>query len=193
MNFRHDAGLFADRDQMKDGLGVRGRGKDGAALLQFALNGQGVGDVAIVGDGEAAAGKFGEKRLDVAQAFATGGRIAGVADCAVAGQAVHDRALGEGVANQADMALDRELLAVERDDAGCFLAAVLQCMQPEGDDGCGVLLAENAKHPAFIVKAIGFAFGRVHVSAVQAGAVQVSVRGSSVCHVVGPFPTGRPE
>jgi hypothetical protein len=54
MNFGTMRVLFADRDQVQDGLGVRGRGKDRAARLQFALHGQGVGDVAIVGDREAA-------------------------------------------------------------------------------------------------------------------------------------------
>ena len=56
-------------------------------LLQRALHGHGVGEIAVVGDGEAAVGKFGKERLDVAQAGAAGGGVARVADGARALQA----------------------------------------------------------------------------------------------------------
>ena len=91
----------------------------------------GVGDVAVMGDGEAAAGELGEERLHVAQVRAAGGRIAVMADGAVALEPLHHRRLGEVVADQADMALAAELLAVEGDDAGRLLAAVLQRVQAE--------------------------------------------------------------
>ena len=65
-----------------------------------------------------------------------------------------DRRLGEGVADQADMALDVELRAVVGDDAGRFLAAMLQRMQAERDDRRRVLPAENAEHAAFVVEMI---------------------------------------
>ena len=55
-----------------------------------------------------------KKRLDVAQAGAAGGGVARMADGAVARQAVDDRLLGEGVADQADMALDVELACRHR-------------------------------------------------------------------------------
>ena len=60
-----------------------------------------------------------------------GGGIAVMADRAVALQPLHHRRLGEIVADQADVALAAELLAVEGDDAGRLLAAVLQRVQPE--------------------------------------------------------------
>ena len=63
-------------------------------------------------------------------------------------------AVGERVADQADMALDVELRAVIGNDAGRFLAAVLQRVQAERDDGGGVLAPENAEHTAFVVKMI---------------------------------------
>ena len=44
--------------------------------------------------------------------------------------------------------------AVIGDDAGRFLAAVLQRMQAERDDRRGVLPAENAEHAAFVVEMI---------------------------------------
>jgi hypothetical protein len=113
-----------------------------------------------VGDGETAAGKFGEKRLHVAQAFAAGGRVAGVADGAVAGQAVHDGALGEGVTDQADMTFNGKLLAVKGDDPGGLLAAVLKRVQSECDHGGSFGLAENAEHATLVMKAICFVFVR---------------------------------
>ena len=79
-----------------------------------ALHGHGVGEVAVVGDRQPAIGELGEERLHVAQAGAAGGGVARVADGAAAGQALHHRRLGEGVADQADMAFDVELGAVDR-------------------------------------------------------------------------------
>ena len=83
----------------------RGRLEDRAAPLQPILQRQRIGQVAVVGDGEAAAGKLGEQRLDVALDRPAVGRVALMADGPVAGEAVDDRALGEIVADQADMAL----------------------------------------------------------------------------------------
>ena len=101
-----------------------------------------------------------KKRLHVAQAGAAGGGVARMADGAGAGQPVDDGRLGEGVADQADMALDVELRAVIGDDAGRFLAAVLQRVQAERDDRRGVLPAENAEHAAFVVEMVVGLIGR---------------------------------
>ncbi len=89
---RVEVALLAGGDEVQQRLGVGGRREDRALLLQRALHGHGVGEVAVVGDGEAALGEFGEERLDVAQAGAAGGGVARVADGAVARQAVDDRA-----------------------------------------------------------------------------------------------------
>ena len=47
-----------------------------------------------------------------------------------------------------------EALAVEGDDAGGFLAAVLQGVQAERGDGGGVGMAENAEHAAFLAQPV---------------------------------------
>ena len=52
------------------------------------------------------------------------------------------------------MAFDMELAAVIGDDAGRLLAAMLQRMQAERDDGRRVLPAENAEHAAFVVEMV---------------------------------------
>ena len=126
-----EVALLAGGDQMQDRLGVGGRGEDRALLLQRALHGQALVMLPLWAIGEAAVGKLGEEGLHVAQAGAAGGGVARVADRAGARQPVDHRLLGEGVADQADMALDVELAAVIGDDAGGFLAAMLQRMQPE--------------------------------------------------------------
>jgi hypothetical protein len=151
---RIDVALLAGGDQVQDRLRVGRRGEDGAFLLQHALHGHGVGDVAVMGDGEAPLGELGEEGLHVAQARAAGGGVARVADGAAARQPIDDGLLGEGVADQADMALDVELGAVIGDDARRLLAAVLERMQAERDDGRRVLPAEDPEHPAFVVEMV---------------------------------------
>ena len=105
-------------------------------------------------DGEAAIGEFGKQRLHVSQAGAAGRGVARMADGAAALKAFDDPRFGEGVADQADMPLDVELGAVIGDDARRFLAAMLESMQAERDNGGRILPAEDAEHAAFIVEMI---------------------------------------
>ena len=58
---------WAARHEMQDDFGVGGRLEDGAVANQFAAQAVGVGEVAVVGEGEAADSQIGEQRLDVAQ------------------------------------------------------------------------------------------------------------------------------
>ena len=118
-------------DQVEDHLGVRGRLEDRAFADQLVAQGQEVGQVAVVGEGDAAGLEVGEHRLDVADEAAAGGGVAGVADGDVAGQALDQVGAGEGVADMAHVAFGVEALAVEGGDAAGFLAAVLQGVQAE--------------------------------------------------------------
>ena len=52
------------------------------------------------------------------------------------------------------MALGDELHAVIGDDAGGFLAAMLQGMQPQHRQRAGIGMAENAEHAAFFMQGI---------------------------------------
>jgi hypothetical protein len=58
------------------------------------------------------------------------------------------------IADQAEPPLRMEPDAVERDDAGRFLAAVLQGVQAERSDRSGVGVSENAEHPALLMQAV---------------------------------------
>ena len=95
-----------------------------------------------------------EQRLDVAQDGFAGGRIAHMADRRRAGQPVDHLAAGEVIADEAHAAFGMEARAVERDDAGGFLAAMLQGVQTERRDGGGVRVSENAEHAAFFPQAV---------------------------------------
>ena len=62
--------------------------------ISSSRSAQGVGQVAVVGDGAAAHGEFAEERLHVAdlrRALGAGGRVADVADGERAGQRLHQR------------------------------------------------------------------------------------------------------
>ena len=58
------------------------------------------------------------------------------------------------IADQALAALGVEPRAVEGDDAGRLLAAMLKGVQPERDDRRGVRMAEDAEHAAFLVQPV---------------------------------------
>ena len=150
-----DARPAAARHEMQDDFGVGGRLVDRAVAHEFAPQRQAVGEIAVMGDGEAAGVEFGEERLHVAQDRLAGRRIAHMADRGVAGQALDRRRLGEMIADEAEAALGIEAPAVEGDDAGRFLAAMLQRMQAERRDGGGVGMAENAEDAAFLAQPVG--------------------------------------
>ena len=73
-----------------------------------------------------------------------------MADRGGAGQALDHLAAGEGVADQAEPPLAVKPGAVEGDDAGGLLAAMLQGVQSERGDGGGFGVAEDAEHAAFL-------------------------------------------
>ena len=107
-----------------------------------------------MGDREAAGLEFGEQRLDIAQYGVAGGRIAHMADRRPPRQAVDGRAAREVIADQPLPALRVEPDAVESDDSGGFLAAMLQRVQPERNDRRGVGVIEDAKDAALLAQPV---------------------------------------
>ena len=87
-----------------------------------------------------------------------------MADRGGAGQAVDHLAAGEVVADEAHAAFGVEALAVEGDDAGGLLAAVLQGVQAERCDGGGVGMAEDAEHAALLAEPVGIRIEALDVS-----------------------------
>ena len=111
---------------MQDHLGIGGRLHHGAVLHEFAAQRQPVGEIAVVADRETAGIEFGEQRLHVAQDGGAGRGIADMADGHDAGQALDHLAAGEGIADEAEAAFGVKAAAVEGDDAGGLLAAMLK-------------------------------------------------------------------
>ena len=124
-----DSAPARPRRKQQHNLGVGGRLADGARADKLAPQGQAVGQVAVVGDGEAAGLKFGEQRLDVAQRGLARRRIAYMTDRHPPGQPINRRGGGEMIADKALAPLGVEPAAVECDDAGRLLPAMLERMQ----------------------------------------------------------------
>ena len=74
-----------------------------------------------------------------------------MADRGMARQAIDHRAAAEIVADQADRPMAVEHRAVEADDAGRLLAAMLQRVQAERGMGRGVVVAEHGEDAAFLL------------------------------------------
>ncbi len=107
-----------------------------------------------MGNGEAARRKFGKQRLDIAQDGFAGRRIAHMAKARAALQAVDDLLAGEMIADEAHAAFGMEAFAVEGDDAGRFLAAMLKGVEAECGERCRIGMAVNAEDAAFFAQAV---------------------------------------
>ena len=127
--FLDEEAFLAAGDEMQDHLGVGGRLADGALLDQPLAQGERVGEIAVMGEREAAGIEIDEERLHVAQDRIAAGRVADMADGHVALEPLDHLARGEMIADEAEAALGMEMIAVEADDARGFLAAVLERVQ----------------------------------------------------------------
>ena len=128
--------------------------KIAAAAHQRLADGERVGQIAVVRDGEPAELEIGEQRLDVAQHRLAGRRVADMTDRDRARQAADDSLRAEVVADQAHRLVGMEMLAVEGDDAAGFLAAMLKGVQPERRGRAGIGMTEDAEHAAFVMEVI---------------------------------------
>ena len=127
--------------------------KDRATFHQFAAQGIGIGDVAVMGNRGSAHGKLAKERLHVAddRGFAAGGGIAHMADGERAGQGFHQRLLGEIVAHIAEAAGGVEAVVwVVGDDAARLLPAMLQGVQAEGHEIRRIGHADDAEDAALL-------------------------------------------
>ncbi len=122
-----------------------------------------VGQVAVVGQGDAAAFQVGVERLDIAQEAAAGGGVAGMADGRPAGQALDHVRSAEGFPDVAGLAVVMEALAVVAGDAAGLLAAVLQGVQAQRGEGAGRVVAEHAEHAALQPEGVLIDLGRRQV------------------------------
>ena len=103
-----------------------------------------------MGDRKPASLELGEQGLDISQHGFAGCRVAHMTDRRPPRQSVDGRAVGKVIADQPLAALRVEPGAVESDDAGGLLAAMLQRMQPKRNDRRRVGVIEYAKDAALL-------------------------------------------
>ena len=135
---------------MQDDFCVGGRLADGARGNEFLAQRQRVGQVAVVCDSKAAGIDIAKERLDVADQRVAGRGIAVVAYGHAPLEAGNNGSFGEVVANEAHAALGMELAPVIGDDAGGFLAAMLEGVETERCDSSGIRVVEDAEDTAFL-------------------------------------------
>ena len=132
---------------MEDDLGVGGRVEDGPVVFQFVAQGAVVHEVAVVRDGDRAEAVAGDEGLDVREPGVASG---GVADVANGGGSRYLRELRlvEDVRNEANSVDGVEEVFMGGDDAGAFLAAVLEGVEGEGAETGGFWVAVDAHNAA---------------------------------------------
>ena len=150
----HRAGGLRRRDEVDDDFGVAGRLEDRAAAVERPPELHRVGQIAVVGDREAAVVELGEQWLDIAQRRLAGRRIAHMADRRAAGQLAHDIVAVEIAGDMAHRAVRVEMRSVIAGDAGGFLAAMLQRMKPERDEARGIIGTPDAENPALFAQLV---------------------------------------
>ena len=145
----------AARVEMEDDLGVGGGLEDRARRLQPLAQHVGVHDVAVVGEGDRAAVAVDEDRLRVGGHGVARGRVADVADGAVAAEAI-EGLVGEDVVHQAHGLVDADLRAVGGRDAGRLLAAVLERVEAEVGQPRRLGMAEDPEQAAVVPEMVVF-------------------------------------
>ena len=138
--------IWVDKE-VQDDLAVAGGLENGAARFEFIAETGGVGEVAVVADGDLAAGAIHDERLGVLDGGTARGRVADVAKGKVAGQGAED-VLVEHLRNEAHALVGAQVNAVGRRDAGAFLAAMLERVQAVIRQFGGIRVAVDAEQTA---------------------------------------------
>src|SRR5699024_874056 len=114
----------------------------------------GVGEVAVVAQGQRARGGGAESGLSVLPGAGAGGGVAGVPQGDVPGQGAQ-RDVVEDLGDQPHVLVDEDLLPVAGGDPGGLLAAVLQSVQPEvGELGDLFAGGPDAEDTAGVLRAL---------------------------------------
>jgi hypothetical protein len=105
-------------------------------------------------DREAAFGQVGKERLNIAQRSLARGRIADMANRDVARQFADDFVAIKVACDMTHGAVGVIVGAVKADDAGCFLAAVLQRVEAERDEAGGSVSAPDSENSALLAELV---------------------------------------
>src|SRR4029077_11128008 len=134
-------------------FGVAGGLEDGTAVLEFAAPLGGVSQIAVVAKRDFALVAINHDGLGVEQSLVAGRGIARMAY----GEA--SRQLGEyarlkNFLDFAHGAMEKEIGTVTRNDAGGFLASMLERVEAEIGEVRGFRMAEDAEHTTLVVEMI---------------------------------------
>ena len=136
LDFAHDGfervgavSIAGTGEQMQNDLAVDGRLENRALLFEFGAQPRGVGEIAVVADGDLAARAIDDERLGVLDIGTAGGGVADVADGEMAGQRA-ENVFVEHLADEPHALVGAQVDAVRGGDARAFLAAMLQRVQP---------------------------------------------------------------
>ncbi len=122
-------------------------------MFEFAAPFGGVGEVAVVAQGDFAFVAIDHDGLGVEQGFVAGRGIAGMADRNIAWKLGEYRG-HENFFHFAHSTVRVKFAAMTGNDAGGFLAPMLQRIKPEIREVGGFGMAEDAEHTTFVVKMI---------------------------------------
>ena len=114
---------------MQDDLAVSGRLENRALFFKFGAKPRGIGEIAVVGDGDLAARAINHQRLGVFDVGTSGGRVTDVTN----GEMARQRAKNVFVKNLIDephVFMGAQLNTVGGGNARAFLATMLQRVQP---------------------------------------------------------------
>ena len=138
---------------MHDDFGIAGRLENRTAMLEAAAQFGGVGEIAVVRQGQLTFIAINDDRLRIGERRITRGRVARVPHRGRSRKARQYLRL-EDFLNEAHALLEMQIDAIGRDDARRFLAAVLKSIQTQiGELGC-LEMAEDASDTAVVVKPI---------------------------------------
>ena len=170
-----EAAHFGLGEHHDDDLAVHGGLEDEAAVFEFFAEDGGVGQIAVMGDGDLAAGAVHGKGLGIPEVGAAGGGVAGVADGAVADEVVEDFAI-ENLGDEAHAVVLVEAAIVAGDYAGAFLPPVLEGVKAVISEFGGIRMSENAEDTAimFGIMLLGGCLHRARAEFHQTGGRQAS-------------------
>ena len=139
--------------EVDDDFGVHGGLEDGAGGLEAAADFPGVGEGAVVADGDHLAAVLHHEGLGVDEHGGAGGGIAHVADGQMPRELIQELRV-EDLGHQAQAPVHGDAFAVAGDDAAGLLAAVLEGVEAEEGDAGRVGVAVDAEDAAVFPGAV---------------------------------------
>src|SRR6267142_279544 len=140
-------------DEMYDNFGVAVCLENRAAMFEFAAPLGGVGEIAVVAERDFSLVAVNHDGLRVEKGFIARGGIARVADGCATGEFIQN-VRRENFFDFAHGTVSVEFGAIGRDDAGGFLAAMLERVEAEIDELCRFGMAEDSDDTAVVVEVV---------------------------------------